>query len=103
MDYEKTTAKIYRTFFEASGIHHSNSGFRVTHDTYIHSYFMFLSDVTPKSCGSVDHTSHPENGNLRVVLKFGKPLPEAITCLLYLEFDNSVLIDFSRNVTTDFE
>ena len=36
-------------------------------------------------------------------LKFGKPSPEAITCLLYLEFDNSILIGFSRNVTIDFE
>jgi len=29
-------------------------------------------------------------------------LPEAITCLLYLEFDNSVLIDFDRTLRTDF-
>jgi len=31
-----------------------------------------------------------------------KALPEAVTCLLYLEYDNSVFIDLSRNVTTDF-
>jgi len=35
-------------------------------------------------------------------LKFDKPLPEAITCLLYIKFDNSVLINLARNVTTDF-
>jgi hypothetical protein len=31
-----------------------------------------------------------------------KALPEAVTCLLYLEYDNSVFIDLARNVTTDF-
>jgi len=45
--------------------------------------------------------SHPEKSNIRIDLKFNKPLPVAIACLLYLELDNSVLIDFSRNFTTD--
>jgi len=37
------------------------------------------------------------------MLKLNKPLPEAITCLLYVELDNSVLLDITRTVTTDFE
>ena len=46
------------------------------------------------------HTSHPDSGIIRIELKFSKPLPEAIAYLLYLEFENSVLIDISRTVTT---
>jgi len=63
---------------------------------------LILFDPTPDGVASEGRTSHPENGNIRVELKFNKPLPEAITFLLYLEYDNSALVGFSRNVTTEF-
>ena len=92
----------YRTVFEASGIHQSNTGLRITHDMYTKGYFMSLFDLTHDRGTSEAHKSHLEKGNIRIELKFNKPLPEAITCLLYLRFDNSVLIDFERRVATDF-
>ena len=92
----------YRTLFKASGIHHSNTGLQMTHDMYINGYFMLLFNLTPDRGASKGHTSHPENGSNRIKMKFNKPLSEAITCLLYLEFDNSVLIDCERTVGTDF-
>ena len=101
MDHEKTSFMCYRTFFEASGIRHSNSGLHITHDMYRNENFILFFDLTPDRGASKGHTSHPENGNIRIVLKFNKPLLEAITCLLYLEFDNSILVDFARTVTTD--
>ena len=84
----------YRTLFEASGIIHSNSGLQITHHMYIHGYFVFIFDLSPDRSASEGHTSHPENVNNRIELILSKPLTEAITCLLYLEFDNSVLINF---------
>jgi hypothetical protein len=91
----------YRTLFEASGIHHSNSGLQITHEMYIKSFFMLLFDLTPDRSASESYTTYPENGTLRIETKFVNPLPEAITCLLYLEFDNSVHVNLARNVTTD--
>jgi len=106
MDHEKTSVMRYRTLFEGSGIHHSNSGLQITHDIYIYvyinDYFMLLFDLTHDRGPSEGQTCHPENVNIRVDLKFGKLIPETVTCLLYLEFDNSVLINLARNVTTDF-
>jgi len=102
MDHEKTSVMGYRKLFEASGIHHSNTGLQITHDMYINGYFMLLFVLTPDMGASEGHTSHPDRGNIRIELKFYKQLSEAITCLLYLEFDNSVLIDFERIATTDF-
>jgi len=92
----------YRTLFGGSGIHHSNSGHQITHDIYISGYFMLLFDLTPDRATSKGHTSHPDNGNIGVELKFSKPLPEPITCIFYLEYDNSVRVDASPKVTTDF-
>jgi len=69
---------------------------------FVNGYFMLLFDLTPDQGASEAHTSHPEQGNTRMVLKFAKPLPEAITCLLYPELDITVLINLARNVTTDY-
>jgi len=63
---------------------------------------MLLFDLTPDRSASEGHTSHPDSGNIRVELKFSKPLPEPITCIYYLEFDNSVRKGYARNVSTDF-
>jgi hypothetical protein len=69
---------------------------------YIAGYLMLLFDLTPVRAASEGHTSHPDNGNIRIELKFVKDLPDAITCLLYVEYDNSVPIDYSRTVSTYF-
>jgi hypothetical protein len=96
MDHEKTSVMGYRTLFEGTGLHHSNSGLQITNDMYIAGYFMLLFDLTPDLAASEGHTSHPDNGSIRIELKIAKDLPDEITCLLYLGYDNSVRIDYSR-------
>ena len=100
--HEKKTVMAYRTLFEGSGIHHSNSGLQITPDMYINGYFMLLYDLTPDRAASEGHTSHQDNGNVRIELIFSKALPDAITFLIYLEYDGTVLIDYKRLVTTDY-
>jgi len=102
MDHEKTSVTGYSKFSEGLGFHHSNAGHQITHDMFVNGYFLLLCDLTPDQGISEAYTSHPGQGNIRVELKFAKPLPEVITCLLYLEFDNSVLINLARNITTDY-
>jgi len=63
---------------------------------------MIVYDLTPDLAASEGHATPPTNGDIRIDLKFAKALPEDVTCLLYLEYDNSVRIDLVRNVTTDF-
>ena len=92
----------YRTLLEGSVTHHSNAGNQITYNIFVNFYFMLLFDLTHDQGDSKAHTSHPEQGNIRVELKFTKPLPEEITCLLYHEFDNSVLINLACNITTDY-
>ena len=96
MGHEKTSVKGYATLFEGTGIHHSNSGLQTTHDMYINGFFMIVYDLTPYLAASKGHASPPTSGDIWIDLKFAKALPEAITCLLYLEY-NSVC-----NVSTHF-
>jgi hypothetical protein len=102
MGHEKTSVMAYRTLFVGSGIHHSNTGLQITHDDYIKGYFMLLFDLTPDLAASEGQASHPDNGHIRVELKFAKALPDPVTCLLYLQFENSIRIDLQRTVSTDF-
>jgi hypothetical protein len=99
MSHEKTSVT---TLLEGSGIHHSNTGLQITHDMFISGYFMLVYDLTPDLAASEGHTPPPVNGNIRIELKFAKALSDAITCLLYLEYDNTVRIDLARTVSTDF-
>ena len=64
----------YRTLFEGSGIHHSNAGLQITHDMFIAGYFMLLFDLTPDMGASEGYSSHMDNGNIRLELKFSKSL-----------------------------
>ena len=99
---EKTTTLAYQTLFKGSGIHHGNSGIQITHSMFVNGYFMLLFDLTPDTAASEAHTSLSENGSIRIELQFEEALKDAITCLLYLEYDANVQIDNLRNVITDF-
>jgi hypothetical protein len=101
MDHLKTSVMGYRTLFEGPGIHHSNTGLRITHDIYINGCFMLLFYLTSDRGASEAHTSLPENGSIRIQLQ-SRPLPDSITCPLYLEYDSTVLVNFSLKDTTDF-
>jgi hypothetical protein len=99
---EKTTDMGFRTLFEASGIRQSNTGLQKKHDMYIAGYFMLHFDLTPDEVAAEGHTSHSDSGHIRIDAQFKKALPDAVTCLLYREYDNCVRIDEKRTVTTDF-
>jgi hypothetical protein len=63
---------------------------------------MPLFDLTPDRAACAGHKSHPDDGAVRIELRFAKPLSEAITCLFHLEYDGTELVYASRTVTTDY-
>ena len=69
---------------------------------YINGFLMFDFDLTPDLETSEGHASDPAHGHIRLDLKFRKALPDPLVCLLYLEYDGSIIIDALRTVTTDF-
>ena len=69
---------------------------------YINDIFMLLFDLNLDHGASESHTSLPDNGNIRIELQFSRLLTDATTCLLYLEYGSTLLINFSREHTTDF-
>ena len=103
MRQEKTSVIGYRTLFEGSGIHHSNTGLQITPAMYINGFFMLVFDLKPDIAASEGHTSDSTYGHIRLDLKLRKALPDPLVCLLYLEYDGSIIKDALRTVNTDFE
>ena len=62
---------------------------------------MLVFDLTPDLAASEGHISEPVHGDILLELKFEKALPDPIVCLLYFEYDNSLLIEPMRQVSTD--
>jgi hypothetical protein len=56
---------------------------------------MLVFDLTPDLAASGARI-------VRLEMKFAQALPDQLVCLLYLEYDGSILIDALRNVTTDY-
>lgn len=100
--HEKGSTLAYQTLFSGSGIHHTNHGIQITHDMYISGHFLLLYDLTPDGGASEGHTSLLNNGSLRVEFRFADKLTEAITIIMYCEYDNSIQIDKNMLVHTDF-
>ena len=63
---------------------------------------MLPFDLTPDRAVSEGHISLPVQGNIKLELQFDKPLSEAVTCLLFLEYDISVPIDKLLTFSTDY-
>ena len=103
MSNEKTSVMGYRTLFEGSGIHHSNSGLQINPAMYINGFLMLVFDLTPGLAASEGHASDSAHGHIRLDLKFRKAMPDPLVCLLYLEYDGSIIKDALRTVNTDFE
>jgi hypothetical protein len=99
---QKTSVMAYNTLFDATGIHHSDTGLQIRPDMFLNGYFMLLFDLSPDRSAFASHKSLPDNGVLRIEMRFPKPLPDAVICLLYLEYNNTTFIDSSKTVTTDF-
>jgi len=84
LGHEKISDTAYINLFEGSSIRHSNAGLHLTHDIFIAGYFMLMFGLTPDRAGWESHISLPDQVNIRLELRFDKPLPEVATCVLYL-------------------
>jgi hypothetical protein len=63
---------------------------------------VYIFDLTADLSANEGHRTARNTGTLGLELKFKKPLPEAVTCITYSEFQNLIQIDKSRNVKTDY-
>lgn len=92
----------YLSLFTSSGTFFSDAGNSITREDYPGGFSILGFDLTEDLSASDSHLSIPRQGSVRLDLVFAKPLPEAITVILYAEFDNIIEIDRDRNIFIDY-
>ena len=77
-------------------------GNQITRSDYANGYALFAFDLTPDVCNG-DHFNLVKNGNLRISLVFDGHLGSNINCIVYMEYENIIEINKSRNILWDFK
>ena len=69
---------------------------------FTNGHMLIPFDTTPdRNANDVACISPRRKGTSRLDLRFEEALTSTIKLILYAEFDNEILIDFNRQVTTD--
>lgn len=74
----------------------------LSYDEYLKSKSFFGFTLQPNTAGPNQSVPPKETGYINLHLKFKKPLAENVTCLIWAEFQNTIEVDSSRNIYTDF-
>lgn len=91
----------YNTLFSGSGIHNRNHGNGISRAMYPLGYCLYAFDLTP-DLAVASHWNLVKKGSLRIEIKFGVALTEAVNCVVLGEFCNVIEVDKYRNVTADY-
>lgn len=89
----------YQSLFNGLGIHYHDRGHQITKELYDNGAFVSAFDLTADQCYNSHYDNLISQGSLRIEGRFEKALTEAVTCLVYCEFDASIHIDRNRNIT----
>jgi len=92
----------YNTLFSGCGIHNRNQGNGISRAMYPNGYCLYAFDLTSDLAAASPHWNPVRIGSLRIEIKFGTALSEAINCIVFGEFSNVIEIDKYRNVTVDY-
>lgn len=88
----------YNTLFNGTGIHYYDKGHQITKNLYDNGHFMLAFDLTSDRSYNSLAANYSNTGNIRIEGKFSGQLQEAVTCLIFCEFDSLIEIDKNRVV-----
>lgn len=92
----------YNTLFAATGVNFSDSGCTITHSEYASGYNMTVFDLTSDITSHLPHLNAQHSGSLRIEVQFATTLPQAVTAIVFAEFNNLIEISKHREVSCDF-
>ena len=84
----------YMTLFRDKYL--KNFGNDITRTEYGHGYCLYVFDICQNSCDRF--TQRAMKGHTRLEVKFARPLPEAVTLIVYARFPGLLEVDEARNV-----
>lgn len=91
----------FLSVFTGTGKWGKDIGCGFSRDEYPGGYAIYAWDLTA-DLSEGDHFQLLRNSNIRLELKFRTPLTVPTIVLIYAEFENMIMIDGNRNVTTNY-
>jgi hypothetical protein len=90
--------EVYSTLYQNI----AETGNDITYDEFKNGYTLYAFDLTADTCNG-EYFNELNDGNLELEVVFEKAKSEAISVLIYMEFDNLVEITKHRNVIFDYQ
>ena len=97
----KEYVRCYHRLFSELGLASKNAGNYIEYRDFIGGNTLFTFDLSPSILDG-NQFELMRSGNLRLELKFNKPLSESIHVLVYGEIDSLIEINKNREVITDY-
>ena len=98
---EHQYVRCYHRLFSELGLASKNEGNYLEYRDFEGGNAIFAFDLSPSILDG-DQCELIKSGNLRLEMKFSKPIPAPIHCLIYGELDSIVEITQGREVITDY-
>ena len=92
----------YMSVFTGTGKWGKDEGCGFDREEYPRGYCLYAWDLTADLSDSGEHFQLMKNTNIRLELRFRTALPNTVTVVVYSEFQNMIMIDKDRNVTTNY-
>lgn len=92
----------YNTLFSGTGIHWKDEGNDITYADYPKGYTLYAFDISQDLSANESHWNLQKHGTVRLELRFAAPLPNAVNCIVFSEFNNLIEIDKNRSVVVDY-
>ena len=95
-------ARCYLSLFTDLNRYHNYQNININYEEYKCGYTLYAVDLTPDLAANESHVSIAKTGNIALDIKFASPLAETVTLIAYTEYRNTIEIDKTRSVFTDY-
>ena len=102
-DFPDHSLQSYVSFLTGVGKWGRDEGCGFNRKEHPNGYCLFAWDLTPDLAGGYDHFQLKHDSSVRLQIKFSEALTRAANVIVYAEFENLIMIDKDRNVTTNFK
>ncbi|XP_069107304.1 uncharacterized protein F54H12.2-like [Argopecten irradians] len=99
LDFTKNNRFVtaYLNFMDAACTSRQNEIFTVKKEDFVNGYALYTFLLDP-AYADQEHINLVKQGNTRLEIRFGAPLPEPVTCIAFAEFPSLLQLDKTRDV-----
>ena len=94
--------KAYQNLYQGMGFLEEDRSFGISKEAFAQGFNFYCFDLTSDHCSDESHRDPAKFGNVQLEMRFSRGLPHPVNLIIYSEYDNSIKIDSSRSIITDF-